>query len=120
MLFLKYYKTQTQKAVKLLENTIMILSEYRGAFDQAKTTAQTLAYKWGAQNTFEKVRGRRVKRHFDDLCEDERLSNAESFFKVIFFYANLDRIIHQLSHRFTMKPGYSLMNRPSRHASGNG
>ena len=50
--------TDIEKAVKLLENTILILSEYRGAFDQAKTTAQTLADKWGAQNTFEKVRGR--------------------------------------------------------------
>ena len=59
--------TDIEKAVKLLENTIRILSEYRGSFDQAKTTAQTLSDKWGAQNTFEKVRGRRVKRHFDGL-----------------------------------------------------
>ena len=101
--------TDIEKAVKLLENTILILSEYRSAFDQAKTTAQTLAEKWGAQNSFENVRGRRVKRHFDELCEDERLSNAESFFRVNIFNANLDIIIHQLSHRFTSMRATSHM-----------
>lgn len=85
------------------------MSEYRGAFDQAKTTAQTLADKWGAQNTFEKVRGRRVKHHFDELCEDERLSNAESFSRVNIFNTNLDIIIHQLSHRFTSMRAISHM-----------
>ena len=69
MLFLKYYKTQTQKAVKLLENTIMILSEYRGAFDQAKTTLQTLADKWVAQNTFENIRVRTVKHHLTSFAK---------------------------------------------------
>jgi len=101
--------TDIQKAVKLLENSIQILSEYRGAFDQAKTTAQTLADKWGAQNTFEDVRVRRVKRHFDELCEDERLSNAESYFRVNIFNANLDIIINQLSQRFTSMRATSHM-----------
>ena len=41
MLSLKYSNTDIQKALKLLENTIQILSEYQGALDQAKTTTQT-------------------------------------------------------------------------------
>ena len=44
-----------QKALTLLDNTIQSLSGYRGAFDQTKVKAQTLAEKWGSQTTFENV-----------------------------------------------------------------
>ena len=89
------------KAVELLDNIIQILSDYRGAFDQVKATAQTLANKWGAKDTFENVRIKRVKRHFDELSEDMRLSDAETYFRVHIFNANLDIIISQLSQRFS-------------------
>ena len=88
-----------QKAVTLLDNTIQSLSEYRGAFDQAKVKAQTLAEKWESQTTFENVRVRRMKCHYDQLCEEERLSNTERYFRVNIFNANLDTIINQLSQR---------------------
>ena len=92
--------TDLQTAMQLLENSIQVLSDYRRAFDQAKATAQTLANKWGVQSTFENVRARRVKRHFDELSEDERLTDAERYFKVQVFNATLDIIISQLSQRF--------------------
>lgn len=41
-----------------------------------------------------------VKHHFDELCEDERLSDGESYFRINVFNANLDIIISQLSQRF--------------------
>jgi hypothetical protein len=41
-----------------------------------------------------------VRRHFDELCKDERLSDGESSFRVNFFKGNVDIIIHQLSNRF--------------------
>ena len=56
--------TDMQKALTLPDNTIQSLSEYRGAFDQAKIKAQTLAEKWGSQTTFENVRVRRMKYHY--------------------------------------------------------
>ena len=90
MLSLNYFraKTDIQRAGNLLENVINILSECSNdAFDEAKTTAQTLEDKRGAEKTFENKRARKVKRHFDELCEDERLSNAESYFKVNMFNA---------------------------------
>ncbi|KAK9954687.1 hypothetical protein ABG768_016736 [Culter alburnus] len=59
-----------------------------------------LEKKWGSQTTFENVRVGRVKRHYDELCEDERLSNAECYFRVNIFNSNLDVIINQLSQRF--------------------
>lgn len=84
----------------MLDNTTQSLSEYRGAFDQAKMIAQTLVEKWGAQTTFENVRVRIIKRHYEELCEDEHLSNAERYFRVNVFYPNLDTVINQLSQRF--------------------
>lgn len=92
--------TDLQTAVQLLQNTIQVLSDYRSAFDQAKASAQTLAIKWGAQTSFENVRARRVKRHFDELSEDERLTDAERYYRVQIFNATLDIIISQLSQRF--------------------
>ena len=56
--------TDMQKALTLLDNTIQSLSEYRGAFDQAKVKARTFAEKWGSQPTFENVRVKRMKCHY--------------------------------------------------------
>lgn len=93
--------TDLQTAIQLLENAIKVLSDYRGAFDQAKSTAQTLADKWGVRSSFDNVRARRVKRHFDELAEDERLADANSYFRVHVFNGTLDIIIAQLDQRFT-------------------
>ncbi|XP_034086221.1 zinc finger MYM-type protein 1-like [Gymnodraco acuticeps] len=60
-----------------------------------------LATKWGSQTQFETTRARKVKRHFDELSEDSRLTDAESNFRVTVFNACLDIIIQQLSQRFT-------------------
>ena len=93
--------TDVQIAVQLLENAIAVLSDFRGAFDQAKSTAQTLADKWGVRSSFDNVRARKVKRHFDELSEDERLADADSYFRVHVFNSTLDIIIGQLVNRFT-------------------
>ena len=108
-------KMDIMRAVSLLENAIKSLTDYRNAFEEAKTTAQTLANKWGGrtqdpiQLTFQNVRGRRVKRHFDELAEDQRLSNAESYFRVNIFYADLDIIINQMTQRFNTMRATSHM-----------
>ena len=41
-----------------------------------------------------------MKKYFDELCDDERLVDAESHYKNSVFYANLDIVILQLSARF--------------------
>ena len=89
-----------QKTIGLLENIIQTLSTYRHDFGQVKRTAQNLVAKWGAQSEFMEMHRGRVKRHFDELCEDERLSNGESYFRINVFNASLDIIISQLSQRF--------------------
>ncbi|KAJ4927924.1 hypothetical protein JOQ06_015725 [Pogonophryne albipinna] len=89
------------KAVGVLQNTIQALSAYRDDFDQVKRTAQNLAERWGAQSEFTEIRKRRMKRHFDELSQDERLSDGESRFRINVFNASLDIINSQLSQRFT-------------------
>ncbi|KAI4809403.1 hypothetical protein KUCAC02_018286 [Chaenocephalus aceratus] len=42
-----------------------------------------------------------MKRHFDELSQDERLSDGESRFRMNVFNASLDIINSQLSQRFT-------------------
>ncbi|KAI4828236.1 hypothetical protein KUCAC02_022341, partial [Chaenocephalus aceratus] len=85
----------------IYQNAISVLVEYRGQFDEAKSATLALATKWGSQTQFETTRARKVKRHFDELSEDSRLTDAESNFRVTVFNACLDIIIQQLSQRFT-------------------
>lgn len=79
--------------------------EFREQFDDAKSATLALATKWGSQTQFEATRARKVKRHFDELSEDSRLTDAESNFRVNVFNACLDIIIQQLSQRFTSLNG---------------
>ncbi|KAF3837661.1 hypothetical protein F7725_009429, partial [Dissostichus mawsoni] len=77
------------KASTLLQNAISVLVEYRGQFDEAKSATLALATKWGSQTQFETTRARKVKRHFDELSEDSRLTDAESNFR-----GNVNEAIH--------------------------
>uniref|UniRef100_A0A6M2DXZ6 Putative secreted protein n=1 Tax=Xenopsylla cheopis TaxID=163159 RepID=A0A6M2DXZ6_XENCH len=58
------------------------LKRYRHEFVNLKIEANTVAAKWSITPEFSKTRQRKIKRHFDELCEDERLQDPESLFKV--------------------------------------
>lgn len=88
-------------AARLLDSTITDLQAFRDQFEGAKETALAVAEKWGVSTTFEDTRRRKVKAHFDELCQDERLANAENYFRVSVFNASLDIVISQLTQRFT-------------------
>ena len=49
---------------------------------------------------FPTSRCRKVKRHFDELLQDERLSDPDKFFEVNVFKAELDIITNQLTESF--------------------
>lgn len=76
------------------------LERYRHEFENLKIEANSVAEKWSITPEFSKTRQRKVKRHFDELCVDERLQDPESLFKVNIFYQVLDIIINQLKSRF--------------------
>lgn len=77
------------KATELLDTAIAELTRFRENFEEAKATAQFMPEKWGVKQTFENERIRRTKHHFDEFCQDERLADAESYFKVNVFNACL-------------------------------
>lgn len=88
------------QAATLLENTCNNLSLLRDQFDNIKSTAQGLAASWGISCHFTQKRARIVKRHFDEIAEDERLTDPEKMFKVGVFYACIDTAVSQLKQRF--------------------
>lgn len=97
---LQKQNTDILQASKYLASASEALVSLRGEFHSLKETAQNLAESWGIPPSFPQKRARRTKRHFDELCLDERLSNAEKHFKVSVFYAALDISIAQVTHRF--------------------
>lgn len=87
-------------ASKRLQVCLAELEKYRHEFEDLKTEANIITVKWYINPEFPKTRQRKVKRHFDEICEDERLQDPESLFKVNVFYRVLDIIINQLRSHF--------------------
>ena len=92
--------TDLLRASELLQSAIRTLQEYRTKFDEAKASTLALAMKWGSHTQFTATRVKKVKRHFDELSEDSRLSDAEHYFRVNVFNACIDVVTQQLSQRF--------------------
>ncbi|OCT96206.1 hypothetical protein XELAEV_18013881mg [Xenopus laevis] len=93
-------KMDLSKAAHLICNAKEDLRKYRSNFEDAKQNAILLAEKWGIATKFENKRIAKVKRHCDELCQDERLEDPETRFKTEIFYGSLDIIIAQLTSRF--------------------
>lgn len=64
-------------ASKLLRNALDTLTKLRGEFESLHATAEALAESWGIRSSFTHKWERRIKMHFDELCEDQRLQNAK-------------------------------------------
>ena len=89
-------------AVTLLDTAIAELNQFRSHYEIAKNDALDLADKWGVTKIFEETGIRKAaKCHFNELCSDEKLTNAESRFRVNVYNGTLDIVIAQLSQRFT-------------------
>jgi hypothetical protein len=56
---------------------------------------------WSISTEFEKKRRKVVKRYFDELCTDMRLTCPKILFRVTIFNRTLDILINQISKRFT-------------------
>lgn len=99
------------EATTQLETVSKNLTNIRNNFEGMKNSATDLANAWGVNTQFEDKRSKRVKKHFDELCQDERLTDSEKHFKVSVFYATLDTVISQLTTRFeAMKEISSLFS----------
>lgn len=87
-------------AYDLLGNTLLELTELRQSFDKLVNEATEISAKWGIPSEFENKRNKQLKKHFDELAEDERLTDPKSWFRVSIFYPVVDTIFSQLDHRF--------------------
>ena len=85
------------EALFLLESALTTVKQQRSEFDELKKTAVTLSLSLGTVTTFKEIRVNRKKKFFDELCEDERLADAELHYKVSVFNTNKDIVISQLS-----------------------
>lgn len=72
----------------------------RNKFEEVFEEAKQIAISWGVEPTFTKIRKTKTTKYFDELSNDERLHDAEQYFKTQIYYRTLDIIIKQLEHRF--------------------
>ena len=61
--------------------------------------ATNVCAKFGVLTKFERIRISKIKRHFDELSEDTRLTDPEDSFRVNVFYVTVDTVTTQLQQR---------------------
>ncbi|CAI6348917.1 unnamed protein product [Macrosiphum euphorbiae] len=88
------------KAFELLQTALNKIKEMRNKFEEVFEEAKQIAISWGVEPTFTKIRKTKTTKFFDELSNDERLHDAEQYFKTQIYYRTLDIIIKQLEHRF--------------------
>jgi len=88
------------KAFELLQTALNKIKEMRNKFEEVFEEAKQIAISWGVEPTFTKIRKTKTTKYFDELSNDERLHDAEQYFKTQIYYRTLDIIIKQLEHRF--------------------
>uniref|UniRef100_A0A1Y1MVW0 DUF4371 domain-containing protein n=1 Tax=Photinus pyralis TaxID=7054 RepID=A0A1Y1MVW0_PHOPY len=89
-----------ERASKLLKSAKEDISRIRENFSEIVNEAADSARSWGIQPHFKNSRLRRVKKQFDELSSDERLTNSQENFRVSVFNLTLDVIISQIENRF--------------------
>jgi len=88
------------KAFELLQTALNKIKEMRNKFEEVFEEAKQIAISWGVEPTFTKIRKTKTTKYFVELSNDERLHDAEQYFKTQIYYRTLDIIIKQLEHRF--------------------
>ncbi len=89
------------KAVHHLKTSFDEMSDYRNQFTDAIDEASRICRRWGIDPKFQDIRVAKKKRHFDELAEDTRLTNAEQRFRIMVFNCVIDIVTSQLTQRFT-------------------
>ncbi|CAK1599565.1 unnamed protein product [Parnassius mnemosyne] len=99
---LQHENNDLQKASILLSNLLNRLSEIRNqnSFNGLLNESRDLAKGWRVTTVFKNKRRKITKRFFDELSQDERISDPESYFKINVYYCCLDILISQIKQRF--------------------
>lgn len=99
---LQHENNDLQKTSTLLSNLLNGLCKLRNqnSFNSLLNESKDLTKEWRVTTVFKNKRRKITKRFFDDLSEDERISDPESYFKVNVYYCCLDILISQTKQRF--------------------
>lgn len=99
---LQHENNDLQKTSILLSNLLNRLCELRNqnSFNSLLNESKDLAKEWRVTTVFKNKRRKITKRFFDELSQDERISDPESYFKVNVYYCCLDILISQTKQRF--------------------
>ena len=94
--YLQSKEAELQLAVDYLAKAEQTMSIYRYQFNEVKNEAIAICSTWGLLGKFEQKRVCKIKRHFSELLEDNRLNNPEIAFRVNLFYVTIDTVLAQL------------------------
>jgi hypothetical protein len=83
-----------------LSNAYDNIKQLRESFEDIKCSAIQLSHSWGVQTSFQDKRMHRIKSHFDELSQDQRIENNEKRFKAEIFNKVMDILSSRLHERF--------------------
>lgn len=83
-----------------LKSAYESIKQMRENFVEMKTTSVELARTWGVEPNFQQKRLTRVKKHFDELSQDEKIEDGEKRFQVEIYNQLLDILVSRLGERF--------------------
>lgn len=83
-----------------LQNALQRIQSLRENFNSLLMNVSEICDKWKIEKKFLDKRSRKVKSHFDELSQDERLNDPQQRLRVNVFYPMIDTILSQLESRF--------------------
>lgn len=88
------------RASILLQMAFKDLKFLRNDWKSVVSTASAIAKNWSVEAKFVEKRVSKIKRFYDELSNDERLTNPEEAFRAHVFYPAVDTALQQLDSRF--------------------
>ncbi|VVC27260.1 HAT, C-terminal dimerisation domain [Cinara cedri] len=88
------------KAADLIKSTLQIIEAIRMNIDILIEEANNKALKWNVTPQFSNKRTIKVKRFYDELCQDQRLSQGCQYFKIQVLYRCIDTVVTQMQTRY--------------------
>ena len=73
------YLVNLSRASNFFNNAKTELAEVGNSYETALVVATGIAQEWEIATDFKNKRSRKVNKHFEDLAEDERLANPDSY-----------------------------------------
>ena len=98
--YLQSKEAELQLAVDYLAKAEQTMTIYRNQFNEVKDEAIAIFATWGLSEKFGQKQVCKIKCHFGELIEDNRLNNPADAFRVNVFYVTIDTVLAQLHQRF--------------------